>query len=98
MRNQVKHKEATAIRKMMALTMTDVPLADSLVDSARILLDDLKSEAKEQGISDADVVRAVMRPVFRTQRGSDCWTCKARREELGQKEVNIYQKVETKSN
>ena len=98
MGNQAKYKEATAIRKVMFLIMTDVPLADSLEESARNLLDEMRSEAKEQGISDADVVRAVMRPVFRTQRGSDCWTCKARREELREKEVNTYQTVEAKSN
>ena len=97
MRNQVKHKEVTAIRKVMALTMTDAPLADSQVQTARNLLDEMRAEAKEQGLSDADVIRAVLRPASRTQQGCDCWTCKARRQELGQNEVNTYQKVETKS-
>ena len=39
-------------------------------------------EASQYGFTEADVVRAVLRPLLDRKRHCDCWSCRARRGEL----------------
>ena len=93
MRNQIGHKEIDAIRKFAALFVSDEPISTEVISSARKILDTRRQEAAEYGLTDADVIRALLRPVFRRKKGCDCYTCKARREDTKKNQIESFQQT-----
>ena len=41
------------------------------------------SEASRYGLTEADVVRALLRPLLAPRRHCNCWSCRTRRGDLG---------------
>ena len=72
--------ELSEIRKIAAKLATAEDVPSAITDSARYVLQTMIEEAKEHGITKAEVIRAVLRAAYSPQRGCDCFTCKARRE------------------
>ena len=60
-----------------------MPTPNDLTQAARESLQAMCQEAEEYGLTTADLVRALLRPVFEERRSCDCPICKARRNELG---------------
>ena len=60
-----------------------------VVQLARRRFQTICREAAEYGLTQADVIRAVLYPSFETKRGCDCPTCKARRT---QAEVDLIER------
>ena len=67
------------LRQVAADTIADGVSSHQVVDSSRHELTRMMEEAAEFGFSDADVIRAVMAPLFKKTKGCDCYSCKARR-------------------
>ena len=86
MANQSDTVEINELRQAATQSIVN-DVAVTEVDSAtRNLMDDWREEAKENGFTDADVVRAILRPIFSKTKGCDCYSCKARRGEWGEDE------------
>ena len=73
--------EVSDVRGIVALMVIDEPIAPIVVDVARDTLEDMRQEAAKHGLTDADVVRAVLQPVFQKKRGCECHSCRSRRAE-----------------
>ena len=73
--------EVSDVRGIVALMVIDEPIAPIVVDVARDTLEAMRQEAAKHGLTDADVVRAVLRPVFQMKRGCECHSCRSRRAE-----------------
>ena len=73
--------EVSDVRGIVALMVIDEPIAPIVVDVARDTLESMLEEAAKYGLTDADVIRAVLQPVFQKKRGSECYSCKSRRAE-----------------
>ena len=67
------------LRKVAAETFAAPASSHHIVDSARHELTKMREEAAEFGFSDADVIRAVMTPLFKKAKGCECFSCKSRR-------------------
>ena len=67
------------LRQVAAETIADPASSHHIVDSARHELTKMREEAAEFGFSDADVIRAVMAPLFKKAKGCECYSCKSRR-------------------
>ena len=44
-------------------------------------------EASEYGLTTAEVIKVVLRPVLEAYRGYDCWKCKSRRGDLNEGQI-----------
>ena len=55
------------------------PVADKVIQLAYGTFQTMYREAIGYGLTEADVIRAVLYPSFERKRGCDCPTCKARR-------------------
>lgn len=73
--------EVSDVRGIVALMVIDEPIAPIVVDVARDTLEAMLEEAAKYGLTDADVIRAVLQPVFQKKRGCECYSCKSRRAE-----------------
>ena len=75
-----KNAEIDKIRRIVISEFTGSDADVSAADTARVLLDTMRKEAEEYGITEAEVIRAVLRTVFREEKGCECYSCRARRE------------------
>ena len=73
--------EVSDVRGIVALMVIDEPIAPIVVDVARDTLEAMLEEAAKYGLTDADVIRAVLQPVFQKKRGCECHSCRSRRAE-----------------
>ena len=77
--------EISGIHAVVARVVREEPVSPEVVQAARSTVQTLCQESEENGLTTADVVKVVLRPVFERNRGCDCPTCKARRLELEEK-------------
>lgn len=77
--------EISEIHAIVARVVREESVSHEVVQAARNTVQSLCQEAEEYGLTPADVVRAVLHPVFQRNRGCDCPTCKARRNDLEEK-------------
>ncbi|MGH2543306.1 MAG: hypothetical protein ACRDIB_10930, partial [Ardenticatenaceae bacterium] len=75
--------ELSDLRGIAALMVIDEPVSPLVAEVARETLDTMKKEAAEHGFSEADVVRAILTPVFQRRSGCNCHSCLTRRANLG---------------
>ncbi len=80
---QTQPMKFSEVRARAARSIQGVPTPNDLVQAARESLQVMSQEAAEYGLTTADMVRALLRPVFEGMRSCDCPLCKARRDELG---------------
>ena len=74
--------ETADIRSTATRLIKSEDVSESLEESRREMLKDMIAEAKEHGFSAAEVIRAVLTPIFeRKPKGCDCFSCIARRQE-----------------
>ncbi len=81
MEHPTKLMEMSEVRGIVARFVRDEPLPHDDLQVANDTLQIMRREAAQYGLTEADVVRAILRPVFDKKRGCDCPTCKARRSE-----------------
>lgn len=81
---QTRLTEISQLREIVSHIVREEPIRPDVVQAARNTLQALCQEAAEYGLSTADVVRAVLRPVFEWERVCECPACKSRRNESGE--------------
>lgn len=79
MLRQTELKSIFEIRDVVASLGREEPIPADTVQAAQSTFQDMCNEAAEFGLPAADVIRAMLRPVFAPLRGCDCWSCKTRR-------------------
>ena len=79
--------EFSEVRAIIAQVVGQQPVPQDAQQTARGIVQAMCQEAAQYGLTKADVIRAAFRTVFEPQRGCDCPTCKVRRNELGQEEL-----------
>ena len=79
---QIKPLSFSEVRAIAARVIREEPTPNDLVQAARESLLVRCEDAALYGLTTADVVRALLRPVFEKRRSCDCPTCKARRDDL----------------
>ncbi len=75
-------REVSEVRLTVAQLVRQVDVEEDRVQAARDAFWTICHHGEEYGLTHADVVRAILRPVFQRRRGCDCPTCKARRGEM----------------
>ena len=70
------------VRAIAARTVREEQTPNDLIEAARETLQVMCREAAEYGLTTADVVGALLRPVFKKRRSCDCPTCQGHRDEL----------------
>ena len=82
MEHQTELMEMSEVRGMVARFVRDEPPPYGDLQVANDTIQIMRQEAAKYGLTAADVVRAILRPVFEKRRGCDCPTCKTRRSEV----------------
>ncbi len=77
---QTQPLKFSQVRAVAARSVRGVPTPNDLMQAARESLQFMCQEAAEYGLTKADIVRALLRPVFEARRSCDCPICKARRD------------------
>ena len=71
--------DVSEVRGIVAQLVREEPTPRGAALVAHQTVETMCREAAEYGLTTADVVGAVLRPVFAKRRGCDCPTCKARK-------------------
>ena len=71
--------EFSEVRAVIKQVVHGQPVPDTIIQLARDTFHTMCREATGYGLSDADFIRAVIYPSFERKRGCNCPTCKARR-------------------
>ncbi len=66
------------------------PVPDKVIQLARDTVQSMRQEASGYGLTEADVIRAVLLPSFEWKRGCDCPTCQARRAEAEEDQIERW--------
>ncbi|MDP6549426.1 MAG: hypothetical protein QF659_05090 [Dehalococcoidia bacterium] len=67
------------VRAVVTGLMRGEPMSIESIEAARGAVRSMCQQAAAHGLTTADVVRALLLPVFEDRRGCDCPTCTARR-------------------
>ena len=82
MTHKIELMETSELREVLAYACgvsDDGPALNDAVQVAHDTVQTMCQEAARYGLTTADVVRAIFRPVFERKRSCNCPTCKARR-------------------
>ncbi len=77
--DQSERMEIDQVRAVVTGLMRGEPTSFESVETAREAVQGMYDQAAAHGLTVAEVVRAVLTPVFDGRRGCDCPTCKTRR-------------------
>lgn len=80
--NRADKRNITEIRDTLNNLVRQKSVSSDTADAARGALHTIFDEASEYGLTSADVIRSVFRPVFGTTPGCECSTCRSRRAQL----------------
>ncbi len=80
--NRPDKQDVTEIRETLNNLVRQKSVSPNAADAARGALQTIFDEASEFGLTSADVIRSVFRPVFGTTPGCECATCRSRRARL----------------
>ncbi len=84
MNYQIQPLKFSEVRAIAARAVRQEPTPNDLNQAASKSLQVMCQEAEVYGLTTADVVSALLRPVFEKRRRCDCPTCIAHRGELGE--------------
>lgn len=81
--SRIEAEEIDKVRHLMIQIAREQQVPDDEAEDARSTIWALCKEASAHGLTTAEVVRAICRPVLESRiRGCNCPTCRARREQL----------------
>lgn len=84
---QTESMNVHEIREVVARILRQEPIPDDSMLAARDAFQNMCQKAAGYDLTTADVVRAVLRPMFAPTQGCDCWGCKSRRGELNDEKI-----------
>jgi len=82
MNHQIQPLNFSEVRAIAARAVRDEPTPNDLIQAARESLQVICQEAAVYELTTAEVVKALLRPVFEWKRSCGCPTCRARHDEL----------------
>ena len=90
--------EISEVRAVIKQFVHGQPVPDRVIQLARDTVQTMCREAIGYGLTQADLIRAVLSPSFERKRGCDCATCKARRyqaeeDQIEQWRISLSQQV-----
>ena len=80
--HQTEMMDISEVRRIVKRVVREDPTPLDVVQAARDAVQTMCEEAAQYGLTPADIVKGVLRPVFEafeTKRGCNCPTCRARR-------------------
>jgi len=82
MMHRAELREISEVHSIASRVVREQPTSNNLAQGAGGTLQIICQEAAEYELTTADVLKAVLHPVFEKSRGCDCPTCKVRRNVL----------------
>ncbi len=79
---QTEMMEISKVRGILERVVREEPIPLDMAQVARHTVQTMCQEAAAHGLTTADVLRAVLHPVFEERRSCGCSGCKARQNEL----------------
>ena len=79
MNTQREAMQISEVRAVVAQLTQERPISGHAVQAARGAMQQLFEEAAERGLTSAEVVKAILLPIFEKKPFCDCPTCAARR-------------------
>ena len=90
MMDNSQRMEISAVRATIKQLVHGQPVPETVIQLARDTVQSMRQEASGYGLTEADVIRAVLSPSFERARGCDCPTCKARRAEAEEDQIDRW--------
>ena len=82
--------EISAVRATIKQLVHGQPVPDEVIQLAHDTVQCMRQEASGYGFTEADVIRAVLLPSLERHRGCECQTCKARRVEAEEDQIERW--------
>ena len=79
MLRQTELIQVSDVRGIVSHLVAEEPVSQAVVERARDTVQALLQQGAENGLTPAEIIGAVLAPVFAKRRGCDCPTCEARR-------------------
>ena len=79
MLRQTELMQVSDVRGIVSHLVAEEPVSQAVVERARDTVQALLQQGAENGLTPAEIIGAVLAPVFAKRRGCDCPTCEARR-------------------
>jgi len=89
MMHQTEMMDISEVRRIVKRVVREEPTPLDVVEAARDTVQTMCEEAAQYGLTPADIVKGVLRPVlevFETKRGCNCPTCRARRNDSAEEQ------------
>ena len=89
MMHQAEMMDISEVRRIVKRVVREEPTPTDVVQAARDAVQTMCEEAAEYGLTPADIVIGVLRPVFEVverKRGCNCPTCRARRDDSAEEQ------------
>ena len=90
MMHQTEMMDISEVRRIVKRVVREEPTPLDVVEAARDAVQTMCEEAAQYGLTPADIVKGVLRPVFEvfeTKRGCNCPTCRARRNDSAEEQL-----------
>ena len=89
MMHQTEMMNISEVRRIVKRVVHEEPTPLDVVQAARKTVQTMCEEAAQYGLTPADIVKGVLRPVFEAyekKRGCNCPTCRARRNDSAEEQ------------
>ena len=89
MMHQTEMMDISEVRRIVKRVVREEPTPLDVVEDARDAVQTMCEEAAQYGVTPADIVKGVLRPVFEAyekKRGCNCPTCRARRNDSAEEQ------------
>jgi len=89
MMHQTEMMDISEVRRIVKRVVREEPTPLDVVEAARDAVQTMCEEAAQYGLTPADIVKGVLRPVFEAyekKRGCNCPTCRARRNDSAEEQ------------
>ena len=87
--HQTEMMDISEVRRIVKRVVREEPTPLDVVEAARDAVQTMCEEAAQYGLTPADIVKGVLRPVFEAdekKRGCNCPTCRARRNDSAEEQ------------
>ncbi|MFQ6027111.1 MAG: hypothetical protein ACE5Q6_06445 [Dehalococcoidia bacterium] len=84
MKKQTQTMNISDVRRIVARAVNEQPVPTKVAQATRQNFRSIVQSAKAHGLTEADVVRSLLQPIFQKYRGCDCPTCRWRRDEISE--------------
>ena len=89
MMHQTEMIDISEVRRIVERVVREEPTPLDVVEAARDAVQTMCEEAAQSGLTPADIIKSVLRPVFEAyekKRGCNCPTCRARRNDSAEEQ------------